>query len=401
MRVVVVGASVAGVAASAELRAAGYAGQVVLVGAEPHAPYDRPPLSKQLLCGALAPADIGLPDALRLQELRVTHRAPCVATGLDLDAREVRLDAGERLGFDGLVIATGSQARRLPGQPDAEGLHVLRTLDDAVRLRAAVAAARHVVVVGAGFIGLEVASSVRSLGVGATVLEAAPAPLARVLGPEVGGWFADLHAEHGVDVRCGVAIEGFRVERGRVTGVELRGAPPLPADAVVVGVGAAPATGWLASSGLRLEDGVVCDHGLKAADGVYAAGDVARWRHPRFGSIRVEHWTTARDHARTAAWNLAADLGGRPSERRVASEIPYFWTDQHGVKIQMAGWVEGYDAVHELRAGGRRAALFGKAGALVGALTWGWPALLARQRRAIAAGTAWDTVTQAAALPVR
>jgi NADPH-dependent 2,4-dienoyl-CoA reductase/sulfur reductase-like enzyme len=401
VRVVVVGASVAGVAACAALRAAGWPGEVVLVGEEPHAPYDRPPLSKQLLCGTVGPADVGLPDASRLEDLRVTHRAGCAATELDLAARRLRLAGGERLRFDGLVVATGSRARRLPGQPDAEGLHVLRTLDDAVRLRAAVAAARHVVVVGAGFIGLEVASSVRSLGVEATVLEVAPAPLARVLGPEVGGWFADLHAEHGVDVRCGVAIEGFRLQAGRVTGVELPGGRALPADVVVVGVGAAPATGWLASSGLRLDDGVVCDPYLRAAPGVYAAGDVARWEHPRFGPIRVEHWTTAGSHARTAARNLAADLAGRPEERRMADEVPYFWSDQHGVKVQMAGWVEGCDAVHEIAADGRRAALFGRAGTLVGALTWNWPALLAKQRRAIAAGTEWEAATRAAAPAVR
>jgi NADPH-dependent 2,4-dienoyl-CoA reductase/sulfur reductase-like enzyme len=395
VRVVVVGAAVAGVAACAGLRAAGYAGEVVLVGDERHAPYDRPPLSKQVLCGTMGQADIGLPVAARLDELGVVHRAGCRATGLDLRARELELDGAERLPFDGVVIATGSAARRLPGQPEAGGLHVLRTLDDALALRAELARARHVAVIGAGFIGLEVASSARSLDARATVLEAAPSPMARIFGPELGRRFAELHAEHGVEVRCGVAVERVRVQDGRVTGVEVATGPAVEADVVVVGIGAAPATGWLEGSGLALADGVVCDARLRAAAGVYAAGDVARWDHPRFGPIRVEHWTTAGDHARTAAWNLAAELAGRPERARVAGEIPYFWSDQHGVKIQMAGWVQGYDDVHEVESGRRWAVLFGRGGALVGAMTWGWPAFLARQRRAIAAGTPWPAAVEA------
>jgi NADPH-dependent 2,4-dienoyl-CoA reductase/sulfur reductase-like enzyme len=394
VRVVVVGASVAGVATCGALRRAGYEGRTVLVGAEPHEPYDRPPLSKQLLCGSMGRDDIRLPAASQLESLGVDRRASCAATALDLDRREIELDDGERLPFDGLVVATGSAPRRLPGQPDVRGLHVLRTLDDALALRAELVGARRVVVIGAGFIGLEVASSARSLGAAVTVLEAASSPLARVVPPPLGRRFAALHAEHGVEVRCGVAVEGFRLEQGRVRAVAIAGGPAVDADVVVVGIGAAPATDWLAGSGLALADGVVCDARLRAAPGVYAAGDVARWDHPLFGRIRVEHWTTAGDHARTAAWNVAAELGRRPDEARAADEVPYFWSDQHGVKIQMTGWVEGHDAVHELESGSRRAALFGRDGVVVGAMTWNWPAFAARQRRAIARATAWDAAVE-------
>ncbi|MBS1895530.1 MAG: FAD-dependent oxidoreductase [Actinobacteria bacterium] len=388
MRVVVVGASVAGVAACEALRAAGFGGEIVLVGEEPHSPYDRPPLSKQILSGGTTAAEIGLPAASRLAELQVASRLGCRAVGLDCSDRTVELEDGERLGFDGLIIATGSTANRLPWQP-AAGVHVLRTLDDALGLRREIGAARHVVVVGAGFIGLEVASSARALGIATTVLESAPAPLARILGEDVGARFAALHVAHGVDVHCGVEVTGFDLVGDRVSAVELAGAAPVEADLVVVGIGARPATAWLAGSGLAVDDGVVCDSHLRAAPGIYGAGDVARWDHPIFGSIRVEHWSTAGDHARTAAANLVAELDGRPEDEKVADEIPYFWSDQFGIKIQMAGWVAGYEETHEFRDGERSAVLFARDGRLVGAMTWSWPAQVARLRRAIAARTGW------------
>ena len=397
MRVIVVGSSVAGVCACGALRTSGFDGDVVLLGGEDCPPYDRPPLSKQLLLGAVTPADIALPDGARLQELAVERRAGTVATGLDLAAREVVLAGGARLAYDGLILATGSNARRLPDQPPAAGIHVLRTLDDAIGLKRDFAVARHVVVIGAGFIGLEVASSARALGIDVTILETGPSPMARVFPADIGEWFTELHAGFGVSIRCRAAVTGFEIARGRVVAVRLADGDSVAADVVVVGIGAVPATDWLRGSGLTLDDGVVCDAALRAAAGVYAAGDVARWEHPLFGPVRVEHWTTARDHARTAAWNLTAELDGRPGDVRVAAEVPYFWSDQHNTKIQMTGWSAGHDRMHALRGNQRRAVLFGRDGVLVGAMTWNWAALVGRQRRAVDARAPWDEAIAAVA----
>ncbi|WP_109508552.1 NAD(P)/FAD-dependent oxidoreductase [Nocardioides speluncae] len=384
-RVVVVGASVAGVAAATGLRSAGFDGEVVLVGDEEHAPYDRPPLSKQLLCGTSEVADIGLASAKALPSASVVQRLGRRATALDIEHRTVELDRREELPFDGIVVATGSVARQLPGLPEGRGIHVLRTLDDAVALRTDLVGARSVVVIGAGFIGLEVACSARSLGLDVTVVESASAPLARVLGADIGARFTDLHRAHGVDVRCGVGVAGVRVVDDRLRSVDLDDGTSLAADVAVVGIGALPATDWLSTSGLKLSDGLVCDELLRAAPGIYAAGDVARWVHPLFGSIRVEHWMTAVEHARGAARNLVAELNEDPGSAAPMAQIPYFWSDQYGVKVQMAGWVDGYDEaaevdLHQPGAG----VLLGREGRLVGALGWSAPAFVARQKRLIA-----------------
>lgn len=381
----VVGASVAGVAAATGLRAAGFDGEIVLVGDEPHAPYDRPPLSKQLLCGAADVDDIGLAGAQALPSASVVQRLGCRATALDVERRVVELDHHDELPFDGVVVATGSVARHLPGLARGSGVHVLRTLDDALAVRTDLGDARNVVVVGGGFVGLEVACSARSLGLDVTVVESAPAPLARVLGADIGARFTELHRSHGVDVRCGVGVAGMTIADERVVAVELDDGTSVAADVVVVGIGADPSTDWLSTSGLELSDGLVCDELLRAAPGVYAAGDVARWEHPLFGSIRVEHWMTAVEHARAAARNLLAELDGDPGSAEPVAQIPYFWSDQYGIKVQMAGWAHGYDEVvevdlHEPKAG----ALLGRDGRLVGALGWSAPAFVARQKRLIA-----------------
>lgn len=384
-RVVVVGASVAGVAAATHLRAAGFDGEIVLVGDEPHAPYDRPPLSKQVLCGDADVADIGLAGAQALPSASVIQRLGCRATALDVERRVVEVDQREELAFDGLVVATGSVARHLPGMAPGSGVHVLRTLDDALRVRKDLLDSRSLVVVGAGFVGLEVACSARSLGLDVTVVESAPTPFARVLGADIGARFTDLHRSHGVDVRCGVGVTGVTIADERVVAVDLDDGTSVAADVVVVGVGAEPATGWLSTSGLELSDGLVCDELLRAAPGVYGAGDVARWDHPLFGSIRVEHWMTAVEHARAAARNLLAELHGAPESAEPAVQIPYFWSDQYGIKVQMAGWAHGYDEVVDVDLNGPGAGvLLGRDGGLVGALGWSAPAFVARQRRLIA-----------------
>jgi len=371
-----------------QLRAQGYRGEIVLLDREVGEPYDRPPLSKQLLRGLAEPADVRLPYSDRLAELGVDHRLGAAVGGLAADL--VLLDDGRELRFEGLVIATGAAARRLPGQPDGRGVHTLRTLEDALALREDLAKARHMVVIGGGFIGLEVAASAAGRGVATTVVERAAVPLAHAIGPEAGGWVTDLHRSHGVRFACGTDVVGYTIVDERVRGVELVGGEHLRADVVVVGVGAEPATGWLAGSSLRITDGVVCDAGLRAAPRIYAAGDVARWRHPVFGPIRAEHWTTAVDHARTVAANLSAELEGGASAVREANEVPYFWTDQYDVKLQLAGWVAGYDRFEVVRDGRRRAILYGRGRSLVAALGLNHPAFVARHRKAIASGISWD-----------
>ncbi|WP_326565280.1 FAD-dependent oxidoreductase [Amycolatopsis rhabdoformis] len=390
MRIVIAGGGLAGVSVCRELRARGFGGEVVLLDREAGLPYDRPPLSKQLLKGTAEPEDILLPDAARLAEYEVDHRAGVTVSGLG--DRVVALADGAEVPFDGLVIATGAAARRVPGQPDVAGIHPLRTLADALALRGHLATARDLVVIGGGFIGLEVAAAAVGQGVATTVVERDEVPLAHAIGPVAGGWMTDLHRDHGVRFACGTEVSGFTVTDGRVRGVDLADGEHLPADVVVVGVGAAPVTGWLGDA-VPVADGVVCDAGLRAAPRIYAAGDVARWQHPRFGSIRAEHWTTAVDHARTVATNLLAELETGVPGGKEAAEVPYFWTDQYDTKLQLAGWAGGHDRREVVEDG--RALLYGRGNRLVAALALNRPAFVARHRRAIAAGVSWREATEA------
>ena len=305
--VVVVGASLAGFRAAEELRHQGFDGRLVLVGDEPHRPYDRPPLSKQVLAGARPPEAADLPGTDDLDAEWVLGRR---ATALDVRGRRVTLDDGTAVAFDGCVVATGATPRRLPGWPDAAGVHVLRTLDDCAALRADLAAdPGRIVVVGAGFIGAEVAATARGLGVEVTLLEALPVPLVRALGEAMGAVCADLHRDHGVDLRLGTGVDGIAVDGdGRVAAVDLAGGGRVEAGVVVVGVGVRPNTDWLAGSGLEVGDGVVCDETCLAAPGVVAAGDVARWPNRRFDEVmRVEHWDNAQEQGGHAARTLLAD----------------------------------------------------------------------------------------------
>ena len=333
--VVVVGGSLAGLSAVEQLRTAGFDGEVVVVDGEPHRPYDRPPLSKEVLTGKWGPERTTLRSDDQLAALDVQWEAGRRATHLDLGGRRVELDDGRALDFDGLVIATGAVPRRLPGTEGMAGVHVLRTLDDAMALRAELEAGpRRVVVVGAGFIGGEVAASARTRGLEVTILEALPAPMIRVLGEEMGRFVADVHRDHGVDVRCGVGVAGFEGD-GRVEAVRLGDGTVVDADVVVVGIGVTPDTGWLHESGLPLADGVVCDETCLAAPWVVAAGDVARWPHPITGAlVRVEHWDHAIAQGRHAARRLLAGDGpGEPFR-----PVPWFWSDQYDRKFQVAGW---------------------------------------------------------------
>ncbi len=394
-RIVIVGASLAGLRAAEELRARGHEGVITVVGDEPHRPYDRPPLSKQVLTGAKPPESTTLAVAAgSIDDLGLEWRLGESATGLDLPDRSVLLGGGERLAFDGLVIATGATPRRLPGTDHLEGVHTLRSLDDSIAIRAALAAGpRRVVVVGAGFIGAEVAASTRSLGIEVSLIEALTVPLERSLGPEMGAVVADLHRDHGVDVHLGVGvvlIEGSdRVER-----IRLSDGSVLEVDLVVVGIGVSPNTEWLEGSGLTLDNGIVCDATCLAAPGVVAAGDVARWPNERFDEVmRVEHWDNAIEMGEHAARTLLGDA-------TPYTPVPWFWSDQYDRKIQLAGLASPDDIVEVVsgRLEDRRfVAFYGRAGRIVGVLGMNQPAKVMRWRSLVETGASWSDALAVAA----
>jgi NADPH-dependent 2,4-dienoyl-CoA reductase/sulfur reductase-like enzyme len=308
--IVIVGASLAGLRAATAVRAAGWDGRVVLVGEEPHKPYTRPPLSKEVLDGR---HDLET-GAFPCDALDVEWRLGEPATALDVAARAVTI-GDDQVEYETLIIATGTRARTWPGETPPNGF-TLRGRDDAIALKAAFATARRVAIVGAGFIGCEVASSARKLGLDVTLLDMAPLPLGP-LGPEVGERCAALHREHGVELRLGAPAD----------------LDALDHDVIVVALGAVPNVEWLEGSGLTIDRGVVCDANLQAAPHVFAAGDVAVWPHPMAdgGHIRVEHWTNAAEQGTHAGRNALAQ------EPKPYEAVPYFWTDQYDVKIQAAG----------------------------------------------------------------
>jgi len=391
--VVIVGGSLAGLRAAETLRTEGFDGDVTVIGAEAHLPYDRPPLSKKVLAGEWGPERIALRRENEYPELGLEFRLGSHAEALDLGARQVRLRGGETVAFDGLVIATGATPRRLPRQPELDGIVTLRTLDDALDLRDRFdRGPRRVVVVGAGFIGAEVAATARGRGLEVTILEALPVPLERALGPVMGQVVAQIHGDHGVEVRCGAGVEGF-VGSSRVEAVRLADGSRLDADVVVVGVGVTPATGWLDASGLELRDGVVCDTTLATgAPLVFAAGDVARWPNALFDEeMRVEHWTNAAEQGAHAARNLLeASAGGRGQPY---APVPFFWSHQYDTLLQFVGRGSGHDevaVVHGAVQDRRFVALYRRGGRLLGALGVSLPKLLMPYRRLLAEGASWD-----------
>ncbi|MGW4909364.1 NAD(P)/FAD-dependent oxidoreductase [Streptomyces sp. NPDC004270] len=338
--VAVVGASLAGLSAARSLRQRGYDGRLVVIGEEPHRPYDRPPLSKEFLAGALGEADLALErDG---EELRAEWLLGARATGLDRAGRAIRLADGREVRADGVVVATGAAARTLPGTEGLAGVHVLRTLDDARALRDDLARGGRLVVIGGGFVGAEVASTAYALGLDVTVVEAAPTPLAGPLGPAMGAVVSALHADHGVRLLCGVGVKGLSGER-QVAAVLLEDGRSVPADTVVVGVGARPCVEWLEGSGVALDNGVKCGaDGRTSVAGVVAVGDCANWYDPHAGGHRrVEHWTGALERPAAAVAALLAYGATEPGVPRP----PYFWSDQYGVKIQFVGHAAGADEV--------------------------------------------------------
>jgi 3-phenylpropionate/trans-cinnamate dioxygenase ferredoxin reductase subunit len=398
--IVVVGASLAGVRAAEELRRLGYDRALTIVGEESHVPYDRPPLSKQLLSGEWAQERLHLPS-MSDDYLDADWRRGERATALDLADRSVTLASGESLAYDGLVIATGAAATRLPFGHDLAGVHLLRTLDDGLALLADIEAGpRRVVVIGAGFIGAEVASTCRRRNLAVTLIEALPTPLGRVLGDEIGSMIGAIHQDEGVDLRMGVGVEGIEGS-GRVERVRLTDGTTVDADVVVVGIGVRPNTGWLEGSGLTLDDGVVCDPSCLAAPGVVAAGDVARWTNPVFdASMRVEHWDNAIDQGGHAAARLLADAAAPHEPGTPFAPVPWFWSDQYDVKIQMAGRTAQADRVEVVEGSldeGKFTAFYGRAGRLTGVLGVNRPRRVMQFRRRIADGVTWDEAVAAIA----
>lgn len=378
----IVGTSLAGLRAAEALREKGFEGRITFLGAEKHRPYDRPPLSKEILKGTWEPEKISLERGDGLSTLGLEMRLGCRATSLDTAAHRIDLEDGDSLEYDGLVIATGGTPRRIPGTPDLAGIHVLRTLDDSLAIRSELERGPRVAVVGAGFIGGEVAASCRERGLDVTMVEALSAPLETIAGTDVGTALAAAHADQGVDVRLGVGVEGFdgtdRVERLR-----LSDGTHVDADVVVVGIGVVPETDWLEGSGLALDDGIVCDATCAAsAAGVVAAGDVASWINPLFKErMRIEHWTHATEMARAAVDSLLAG----PEMAQPFESVPYFWSDQYDLKIQSIGRLPAADETCIARGSledRKFLKLYGRKGRLAGALGFGEArSVLALRRR--------------------
>jgi NADPH-dependent 2,4-dienoyl-CoA reductase/sulfur reductase-like enzyme len=384
--VAIVGASLAGVSAVEGLRERGYEEQITLVDSQLHLPYDKPPLSKAALAGEVDYDRTPLRPPEWYVEQNVSLRLGSRVVGLDGPGKALALEDGGALGFDGLVIASGSTARPLPvpcGDPGR--VHVLRTLDDSKRLQEELVAGRHLVIVGGGFIGLEVASTARRLGLDVTVVEMARAPLSRVFGTEVGTWFKKLHEDSGIELRCAASLDevtagsdGFKLR--------FREGPAVWADVVLAGVGAAPATSWLADSGVVIDNGVRCAPDLSTGmPGIVAAGDVVRWHNAFFDEeMRIEHWTNAVEQGRHAAATLLGD--SQPYQ-----PVPYFWTDQLDAKVRFIGRADSEDdiVVAEPKENSL-VALFGRNGVLRGAVCVNASRRLAQYRMAISNRTPWD-----------
>ncbi|MDQ1743389.1 MAG: hypothetical protein QOE23_1728 [Pseudonocardiales bacterium] len=340
---VIVGAGLAGAKAAEALRDQGFDGGIVLIGAEPHLPYERPPLSKGYLAGTSEREKVFVHPESWYAEHGVELRLNQTVTGIDRDARTVALADGSQVGYDKLLLATGATPRTLsvPGA-EAEGVYLLRTLDDSEALKALLVGISRLVVIGAGWIGLEVTAAARQAGVEVTVVESAELPLLRVLGPEVARVFADLHVQHGVDFRFNASLTELRTADGRVTGAVLGDGTVLEADAVLVAVGVSPNSQLAEAAGLSVDNGILLDTALGTSDSrVFAVGDVANAMHGFYNTqVRVEHWANALNQPRT----VAASMLGKPAEY---DQLPYFFTDQYDLGMEYVGHVapEGYDQV--------------------------------------------------------
>jgi len=376
--------------AAETLRGEGFEGNIHIVGDEPHLPYDRPPLSKQILTGDWDIERVALTDPIKNDELSIEWHLGKRATDLNIEERILTLDSGSSLSFDGLVIATGARCISLRMAGDLEGIYTLRGLDDALAIRSEFESnPAKVVVVGAGFIGAEVAATARQRGLDVTMVEAAEVPFERVLGPEMGNVTADVHRDHGVKVITGIPVESFKGGK-RVEKVVLQDGTELDADLVIIGIGVKPNTEWLEESGLPLDNGVLCDETCEAAPGIVAAGDVARWPNQLFNEhMRVEHWDNAVEQGIFAARRLLAGS----SHKEPYTPTPWFWTDQFDRKIQLAGRTRSTDEIKIVTGSieeRRFATAYGREGKLVGILGFNRPRHVMQYKQMITDGVTWE-----------
>lgn len=403
--IVIVGASLAGLRGAEALRRGGYEGPLTLVGDEPYRPYDRPPLSKHVLAGELAADATALPQLL---PLRARWRLGSPATGLDRNAKIVRLADGSSLAYDTLLVATGARARRWPGEAEFAGVFTIRGRDEAADLRAALARdPRSVLIVGGGLIGCEAASCCRDLGLPVTLVDPNPTPLARALGTLVGGTLAARMRAAGVDLRPGTQVRALEGEAGQVCRARLADGGSIAADLVIVALGAVRDTGWLSEGGLAADaGGLTCDGACRALTrmgvpdpNIFAAGDVARWPNPLYGGrlIAVEHWGNAVEQAAHAARNML-----NPADPQPYAHLPAFWSSQFGLNIKMVGLADGADSVAIVqgsRAAGRFLAVYGREGRTIAAVSFDEARWLPAYAERIAAGAAFPPIHDATDQP--
>lgn len=386
--VVVVGGSVAAVNAVAELRNAGHEGDITLVSAEDQLPYDRPPLSKEALREGRDHRSLLIKEPGWYDENSVELSLGAAAVALDAGDKTLLLESGREVSYDGLIVASGCRTRPFPLLDGVPNVFEVRSLSDSLELHDQLLPGRHVVVIGAGFIGLEVAATARKMGLDVSVVEIAPVPLTRVLGSELGHWFLDHHVGHGVKLFCGTGIDRVEVTSGG-NQIHLADGTVLIADLIVAGVGVEPETSWLATSGIELSNGVVCDEALRTtAPDVVAAGDIVRWPNRLFGeTMRVEQWLNAVEQGTHAARTLLGEV-------EPFAPVPYFWSDQFEAKIKFVGHVDGEDQVKITRMDEKGlVALFGRGDRLRGALCINAPRQLALSKRDILNGVSWADAT--------
>lgn len=388
-RVVIAGAGLAAVRAAEALRRKGFDGSVVIVGDEPHLPYDRPPLSKQILVGKSSPADVIFREREYFEDLDVELLTGSPIVGLDVTGRTIRLGSGQ-MPYDELIVCTGSRPRDSGWTEPLEGVVQLRTIDDSIAIRDRFEMSPRVVVAGAGFIGAEVASSARALGLDVTLVELQPTPMARSVGPWVAPAFVSLHRDNGTDLRCGVKITEI-LGRDHVEGVRLSDGTELPCDLLVAGLGVVPNVEWLAGSGLSIDDGLVCDRWMCAGPPtVHAAGDVARWPNGLTGRMtRGQQWMVAVEQARHVASRIVD-----PSATAPFTSSSYFWSHQYDQHFQFAGSARANEVRVLAGALDEEAFLvaYSDADRLVGVLTKNMSAMFVKAKPMLESGSPWSAV---------